>query len=451
MIDLKTVIELYPECLNNADVFKRYMSDLYSDNKYMARIRILSDMIGCGIANEIKNGKTDNSSVASFCSIMENQYGYSSQLVNECVLLLVNTFIDLNTTCDIEEIQKDNIIEKDGISYICNPEDFKIDDKGNLIKYKGNDSCVAIPEGVTSIDREAFYWNKTINHVLLPNSLTYIGWKAFYGCSNLMNHDIPEGVVHINGYAYSQCNNLTEIVIPNSMQEISWKAFGDCINLKNITLLNSTTTIGLEAFINTAYYNDCNNWHDDVIYIGDYLIEARKSISGTYLIKDGTKVIANNAFSDCNRLKKVTLPQSITAIGGNAFANCINLNSINIPDSVTTTWWTSFENTGYANNPSNWKNDMLYIDNHLIRANEYISGTRMVKENTKTIAADTFYKCQRLIGISIPDSVIYIGVSAFSQCASLKTVYFKSEKQKNKFKNCFDPSVTLLINDKPYM
>ena len=75
MIDLKNVINNYPECLENPTKFKNYMLDLYPDNTNKARIRILADMVDCGIAAEIKNGKTDNLAVVNYCNTMENQYG----------------------------------------------------------------------------------------------------------------------------------------------------------------------------------------------------------------------------------------------------------------------------------------------------------------------------------------------------------------------------------------
>lgn len=65
---------------------------LYPDNSNKARIRILADMIDCGIALEIKNGKTDNISISNFCNTMENQYGYSVKLVEECINQFVSAF-----------------------------------------------------------------------------------------------------------------------------------------------------------------------------------------------------------------------------------------------------------------------------------------------------------------------------------------------------------------------
>lgn len=58
-------------------------------------------------------------------------------------------------------------------------------------------------------------------------------------------------------------------------------------------------------------------------------------LSGHYMIKEGTKVICNEAFSDCTSLTSINIPDSVTSIGYAAFYKCDSLTSINIPDCVT--------------------------------------------------------------------------------------------------------------------
>ena len=55
----------------------------------------------------------------------------------------------------------------------------------------------------------------------------------------------------------------------------------------------------------------------------------------TYDVRKGTKVIREQAFSECKHLKSVTIPDTVTTIGECAFDNCSSLKSIVIPDSVT--------------------------------------------------------------------------------------------------------------------
>ena len=46
--------------------------------------------------------------------------------------------------------------------------------------------------------------------------------------------------------------------------------------------------------------------------------------------------IGNNAFSSCDRLKNIDIPNGVTSIGNNAFTNCSRLKNIDIPNGVTT-------------------------------------------------------------------------------------------------------------------
>lgn len=60
--------------------------------------------------------------------------------------------------------------------------DFQIKD-GVLVKYKGTDSEVTVPDGVTVIGRSAFKDNQTIISVILPDGVTRIEKRAFDGCN----------------------------------------------------------------------------------------------------------------------------------------------------------------------------------------------------------------------------------------------------------------------------
>ena len=132
---------------------------------------------------------------------------------------------------------------------------------------------------------------------------------------------------------------------------------------------------------------------------------------------------------------------TVTSISDRAFCNCSNLTSITIPDSVTSIGVDAFLHTGYYNNNANWENGLLYIGKHLIDADDFsISGTIAVKEGTICIADCAFVYCDNsLTSITIPDSVINIGHSAFLSCSSLTSVSLGSgitDIGKNAFERC---------------
>ena len=202
-------------------------------------------------------------------------------------------------------------------------------------KYASLIKKLTIEKGATSIGMCAFMNCSNLTDIIIPDSVTSIGASAFCGCENLVSIVIPDSVTSIGVCAFDGCTSLINITIPDSVTSIGECAFDGCTSLANITIPDSLTSIGWSAFSNTGYYDDHSNWKDDVLYIGNHLIEAKSNLSGSYTIKEGTKCIADSAFDDCTSIVNVMIPDSVTSIDAYAFYNCTNLTSITIPDSIT--------------------------------------------------------------------------------------------------------------------
>ena len=86
-----------------------------------------------------------------------------------------------------------------------------------------------------------------------------------------------------------------------------------------------------------AELNEANTDEFGVKYSKDgrKLLEAPYELDVTYSIKEGVRIICDEAFDNCCSLTDIVLPEGVNSIGERAFHNCSSLTSIVIPDGVT--------------------------------------------------------------------------------------------------------------------
>ena len=68
---------------------------------------------------------------------------------------------------------------------------------------------------------------------------------------------------------------------------------------------------------------------------GRKLLKVPRELSGAYSVKEGTRIICDEAFWWCESLPDIVIPTSVTSIGDRAFWGCRSLSDIVIPSSVT--------------------------------------------------------------------------------------------------------------------
>lgn len=114
-------------------------------------------------------------------------------------------------------------------------------DKNNLV-YDSRNDCNAIIETAT---------NTLIigcKNTIIPDSITSIGDEAFFYCAGLTSIAIPDSIISIGDSAFECCFCLTDIKIPDSVKSIGIHAFEACYSLKNITIPNNVINIGKDIF-----------------------------------------------------------------------------------------------------------------------------------------------------------------------------------------------------------
>lgn len=258
-----------------------------------------------------------------------------------------------------------------------------------------------------------------------------INFTEYYGTDTVLQ--IPDTVngdpvvnvgIPYAGFIYGDEESLkkvTGIEIPKTVQSIYEEAFYFFPSLMDISMPDNVS-IGREAFDNTAYYKNPDNWENGVLYIDGYLIKA-KGVKGTYTVKQGTRGIADSAFEDCSELEKIIIPDSVTIIGYLAFDNCSSLKEISIGSNVRKIGWGAFYNTAYFENPGNWNDGVLYLGNYLIAADRDTVGEYgEVRQGTTVIAEEAFSYCKSLKKVILPNGLMSIPEFAFENAALLEEV-----------------------------
>ena len=219
-----------------------------------------------------------------------------------------------------------------------------------------------------------------------------------------------------------------KLILPQTIEDLSTEVTEDELN---------------EAFI--------DEWGVKYSKDGRKLLKAPQELKECYSIKEGTRIICDEAFSMCSSLAEVVIPNSVASIGGGAFFKCTSLISIFIPDSVTSIGNGAFSycetliNIVIPTNVTNlngnpfygWNGKLECLSSNFI----YEHGVLFNKDKSEIISFrnqnqksyaipngvmnvrfGAFLCCNSLADIIIPNSMKSIGVGAFAGCISLNSI-----------------------------
>lgn len=210
---------------------------------------------------------------------------------------------------------------------------------GSLFNNCSSLTSVYIPDSVTEIGPGAFWECSALSSLSIPDGVTSIGDSAFHGCSSLTELLLPSALTTIGEGIFVDCSSLTSITIPEKVTKLPSSCFTRCTALTDIRLPGGLTVIEYHAFVGSGFYENPDNWENDVLYLGEYLIEAKPTLTGDYTVKAGTRLLAEyclrNTPDKHTGLRSITVPESVRYIGIGAFEDILDLETVVIRGPIT--------------------------------------------------------------------------------------------------------------------
>ena len=184
---------------------------------------------------------------------------------------------------------------------------------------------------------------------------------------------------------------------------------------------------------------------DSIIFIDDNAFMACENLTDI-IIPNSVTSIGNSIFYGCTRLFNITISNNITSIGDYAFRSCTRLLNITIPDNVISIGDYAFcgcHNLTNITIPDN----VISIGDYAFYGCAYTTDnsrdglrTISISNSVTSIGKGTFENCSYLTDITIPDSVTSIGDYAFYRCSNLTDITIPNSVTSignSAFKDCF--------------
>ena len=153
------------------------------------------------------------------------------------------------------------------------------------------------------------------------------------------------------------------------------------------------------------------------------------------IVQEGITELGSYAFSKCESMKEVSLPDSITKIGDSIFGYCKNLKSITIPKNVSSWGMNNFyycesleeikvdpENETFDSRDD--CNGVVVTETNMLR---YACKNTTIPESVTSIGSMTFCGVMGIKELTIPDNVKNIYGQAFQECVDLETIRLHSD------------------------
>lgn len=319
---------------------------------------------------------------------------------------------------------------------------------------------------VTTVERDAFRGNETLERVTVPPSVQSIGDQAFYGCPRLSEVYLNESLetIGLNAFdgaaedllIWGKRNGAQEVYAQsNHLRFVDGSEMDFEENETGLTLTrldSAAETLIIPSYVNGVPVTEIDDSihipFARVIYFPDYLAVIPNEIcKGNTVIKEihigrETREIGDYAFSECLTLREIVWGNKLEQIGKGAFTRTAALTNVALPAGVKCLKEFAFQNSGVHS--FNMPDSVTELGERVFGYCKNLTDIR-VSENVTVIPKDAFIDCglttirlpgsirfindwafsgSSLVYLVLPASVEMLGYGVFVECASLQWVQF---------------------------
>lgn len=270
-------------------------------------------------------------------------------------------------------------------------------DNDTLVKCALNgQKTVTIPEGIKAVGRKCFA-GTNVEEVVLPEGIETIDSDAFNFCTKLKKINFPETLKVIDHGAFNGCFSLETVILPKVMKEINNYAFY-AAGVKHLTLPERVSSVGIKVF-------------------------AKTDIETTDIPESFT--LGSEMFTECQKLHSINLLGSHITIPERCFGNCTNLTEIDITKTalIKDEAFRGCQNLSVSTIPA----DTLVA----VSAFEESGATDVTIEDISKVCNRVFANCKSLkkLTINIADGPTSVSGALVKGCKNLQTVMFTGRTQ----------------------
>lgn len=214
--------------------------------------------------------------------------------------------------------------------------------------------------------------------------------------------------------------NIPATVIYNGVTHnvigIRHDAFSGCYNLRAVTIPESVVSISPSAFNNSLLYEDERNWHDDVLYVDNCIIDCRDSLKIDHVARGKIRQIAVGAFSHCKYLRLLVVKNTDFLASTDCFPKEVNEDMCELSSAYYSPITSIL--------PADTVTDGLIIQGTTLVAttNKTTTTSITVPDYIDTIDYSAFQYCRALESVTISENVRHIVFSAFDYCDNLRSI-----------------------------